>query len=76
MPEVEEDPLLVLEPRLSSPLDSNPYMGIDMYAMGVLILCACIEGKEVTFGIPKMETPYELGKDGVGPMALMDGKEC
>jgi hypothetical protein len=34
-----------------------------------------VEGNEVTDGIPHMEKPNVLGMDGVGPMALIDGKE-
>jgi hypothetical protein len=73
--EAEGDPLSVLKPRLGLPLDGDPNVGITTGGMGVLMLGMFMEGKEVTVDIPQMETPDEMGKDGVGPMALMDDKE-
>jgi hypothetical protein len=42
--------------------------------MGVLTLGRLMEGKLDMVDIPQMETPDEMGMDGVGPMTLRDNK--
>ena len=49
-------------------------MGITIDGMGVIIIVMLMEGKVDRIGIPQMETPIEMGKYGVGPMELEDGK--
>jgi hypothetical protein len=75
MPKAQGDPFQCLEPRLGPPLNTNLDVGIKTNVMGVLMLGTLMEGKAVNVGHSQMETPNELGKYGVGTMALMDGKE-
>jgi hypothetical protein len=65
----------VLESRFGPPLDKNSVVGITIDMMGVLMLGILMEGKVVSIGIPQMETPNEMCKDGVGPMTIMDKNE-
>jgi hypothetical protein len=43
--------------------------------MGMGMLGKLVEGKEDTNGISPIEGPDDMGRDGVGPMALMESKK-
>ena len=50
-------------------------MGIETDEMGVGMLCVLMKGKADTTDIPQMDGLNDTGRDGIGPMELMDNKE-
>jgi hypothetical protein len=71
---VEEVLLSTWKTRLVPPM--NRYLGVVITTDGmrVLLLGMMMEGKKYMIDIPQMETPSEMGKEFVGPMAVRDDK--
>jgi hypothetical protein len=64
-----------LKPKLSPPLEVDLDVGIDTNEMGVGILGMIMERKDDIVNIPQMEGLDDTGRDGIGPMEIIDGKE-
>jgi hypothetical protein len=74
MEEVEGIPLPILKLRLDPSLEGHPSVGIKIDGMGMRMLGRIVDGKEDMATILQIEGPIEMVIDGVGPMALKDGK--
>jgi hypothetical protein len=64
-----------LKPKLVPPLEVDPDVGIDTNEMGVGISSMIMEIKYDIVNISQMEGLDDTRRDGIGPMAIIDGKE-
>ena len=74
MTKVQSIPPLMLKPKFLPPLEAYPEVGIEIDDNGVGILGISMKGKANTTDISQRETYEETCIDGVGLLALKDGK--